>query len=192
MKVSLMNLRHARFACGFAVFLSVTIGMAAEPTKPSTELDWNEPIAKFTEFIADLSAERYEEAWQTYRVMLPEPPKTPQTPFEPDPFESFRQSVGRFPAKIEGFQMIATRNYSERSRRMYFIADTDYGPFLVEMMAYRAKDQWFFAHFGYHSVAMGDANWQKQHEDVLPVTRLTAPVSVPLPQREPAAETVAK
>jgi hypothetical protein len=176
-------------ACGFALFLCVGSLSAAVPVK---ELDWNEPVGRFAEFIAELSAARYEEAWQVYRVMLPEPPKTPQTPFEPDPFENFKQAVGRFPANIESFQHVATRQYSDRSRRMYFIADTDFGPYVVEMMIFRAKDQWFFAHFGYHSIAAGDMNWHKQNEDVLPVTKLSQPVDVPLPKREPVAETAGK
>jgi hypothetical protein len=181
-----MRLCLTTFACGFALVFGVSSVRAADT------LDWNEPTAKFAEFVANLSAGRLEDAWQTYRVMLPEPPKSPQTPFEPDPFESFQKAVGRFPANVEAFRLIATRNYSERSRRMYFLADTDYGPYLVETVIFRARDQWFFGHFGYQSLMMSDANWHKLHEDVLPVTKLPEPVAVPLPKREPAAETAGK
>jgi hypothetical protein len=181
-----MHIRLTIIACGLALFLTST------PTRAADSLDWQEPTAKFTEFVADLSAGRLEEAWQIYRVMLPDPPKSPQTPFEPDPFESFQKAVGRFPGNVEAFRLIATRNYSERSRRMYFLADTEYGPFLVETVVYRAKDQWFFGHFGYQSLVMSDANWHKLYEDVLPVTKLPEPVAIPLPKRDPAAETAGK
>jgi hypothetical protein len=180
-----MSSRLTTVFCGLMLCLGGT-AIAAEP------LDWNEPVSKFAEFVAELSAGRQEEAWQIYKVMLPNPPKQPQTPFEPDPFEAFQQSVGRFPANVEAIQHVATRVYSERSRRMYFMADTDFGPYLVEMMFYRAREQWFFAHFSYHSVAMADLNWHKQYENVLPITKLAEPVPIKLPKRAPAAETAAQ
>ncbi|MDZ4685297.1 MAG: hypothetical protein SH850_09420 [Planctomycetaceae bacterium] len=186
-----MRSHHSILACGFAVFFSCTIALCDDP-KPTEKLDWNEPTAKFADFIADLSAKRLEEAWQTYRLMLPEVPKTPQSPFDHDPFEDFKKAIGQFPTEVEAFQLVATRNYSEKSRRMFFIADTKVGPYLVETVIYRFQGQWRFGHFGYHSVLAGDANWHKLHEDVLPVTKLPEPVAVPLPKREPAAETAGK
>jgi len=163
--------------------------LRAEEAKPAGPLDWNEPVATLAELIADLSAHRLEEAWQRYRVMLPDPPPTPRTPFDPDPFQDFQQAIGQFPTDIESLKLIATRNYSEKARRMYFVADTRIGPYVIEAVIYRHRDEWFFTHFSYQSVVFADANWHKAHEDVLPLTRLPEPVAVPLPKREPAAET---
>ena len=177
-------------ACSFALWVAFVSPLPAdEPAKP---LDWNEPITTFASFVADLSAQRLEEAWQAYRVMMPVPPRSPKTPFDPDPFEDFQKNIGRFPPEVTELQMIGTRNYSERSRRMFFIADTKVGPYLLETVVYRHQDEWFFGHFGYHSLVHVDQNWHRQYEDILPVTKLPEPVVVPLPVREPAAETAGK
>jgi hypothetical protein len=139
-------------------------------------------------FIADLSVGEFEEAWQKYRIMLPEVPKPPPSPFDPDPFDHFLKQMQKFPPGAESLSLVAERRYSEKSRRVYFIADTKYGPVLIEMLIFRHHDEWYFGHFGYQMLAAADANWQKLYDDVVPVAKLSAPIAIPLSKRPVAAE----
>jgi hypothetical protein len=180
--------RLAILAGGFAAIFSLTSIRAAEPVATEA-LDWNEPAATLGKFVAELSAQRLEEAWQTYRLMAVDPPKPPQTPFDPDPFEEFQRRIGKFPPNLESLTLIGSRNYSAKSRRLFFVADTNIGPYLVEVLAYRYRNQWYFGHFGYHSLGHADPNVLRQYDDILPMWRLPEPVPVPLPPREPATET---
>jgi hypothetical protein len=174
-------------AGGFAALVSATTIRAAEPH--TATLDWNEPAVTLAKFVAELSANRLEEAWQTYRLMAIDLPRPPQTPFDPDPFDDFQRRIGKFPPDLESLTLIATRNYSEKSRRMFFTADTKVGPYLVEVVAYRHRSHWYFSHFAYHSLGHADPHVLRQFDDILPATKLPEPVVIPLPAIEPATET---
>jgi len=175
--------------------LSVTLAVAllAPAFAHAAEIDpeWREPVSRLAAFVADLSAGEMEAAWQKYRIMLPEPPHAPKSPFEPDPFDGFQKGIGQFPRDVESLSLIAERAYSTKSRRLYFIADTKMGPVLIETVVYRHKDEWFFAHFGYQAVAFADANWHRLYEEILPVAKHAEPIPVPLPQASATAETSA-
>jgi hypothetical protein len=164
-----------------------TAGVCAVEIEP----EWREPVNRVASLVADLSAGELEAGWQKFRVMLPEPPLTPKTPFEPDPFEYFQKEMARFPRGVDSLSLIAERRYSANSRRLYFLAEGKHGPTLIEVLAFRHRDEWFFNHFGFQQLCFADANWHKQHEDVLPLTKLSEPAAVSLPQ-PPVAEQVSQ
>jgi len=171
----------------------LTFVLSAPLTASATELEpeWREPVERLAAFVADLSAGEMEAAWQKYRIMLPEPPASPKSPFDPDPFEHFTNGIGRFPPDVESLALIAERRYTAKSRRLYFMADSKVGPVLIETMVYQHKDEWYFTHFGFQALSFVDMNWHKAHEDILPLTRLSKPVSVPLPKPSAPVEAAA-
>jgi hypothetical protein len=164
---------------GIIGMLAFVAAIEAMATEPQIEAEWREPIAHFTAFIADLSAGQLEDAWQKYRIMAPEPPKSP---IDPDPYDLFLKSIGQFPRDIESLSHVGERCYSAKSRRLFFVADTRAGPFLLEICAYRYREHWYFGTFSYQALNFADANWHKLHDDLVPIKALDKPIPIELPK----------
>ncbi len=168
---------------------------AAEPAlTPATTLDaeWREPVERFRDFLVTLSAGKMEDAYQQYRIMTPFPPKTPQNPFEPDPFDHFTKGVGRFPSDLESLCVIGERRFTPNSRKFTMICDTRVGPVVAEVMVFRSRGEWFFGTMHYQILSATDAAGLKTYDELLPPTRYNTPIELVIPAVTTPMETVAE
>lgn len=175
-----------------AACLLLTPAYSAEPAipAPASPLDseWQKPVDRFRDFVVALAAGEMEAAWQQYRIMLFQPPKSSQSPFEPDPYEQFLKKIGRFPPGLSSLQLVGERRLTEKARKFTLIGDSDAGPIALEILIYRARNDWFFGNFSYQLIAAADANWFHQHDDLFPATRYAQPLSLALPDSTPSIE----
>ena len=166
----------------FRLLLIAIVLLPAVSAAAEVDAEWREPVNRIGALVAELSAGDMEAAWQKFRIMLPEPPMSPKSPFDPDPFAQFQKQMENFPREIDSLSLIAERRFSPNSRRLYFLAEGKFGPVELEVLAYRYRGEWFFNHLEYHVLAFADATWHKLHDDVLPINKLAEPLRIELPQ----------
>ncbi|MBI1347458.1 hypothetical protein GC163_14360 [bacterium] len=169
-------------AWGFVVAAS-SLCPAAEGVivpQPVIEPEWQEPLVEFASFLADLSANHMDEAWKKFQKMVPNPPAGPATPFEPDPLQAFKKSLGRFPPDIENLNVIAEQRWTPNSRKFYLTCDSQAGPVFVDVTVYRSKGRWFFGTLNYHVIMAANKEVLKRAEEIVPPTTLPQPHPVPL------------
>ncbi len=181
-------------AIAFTFLIGCCGGLAAAepPLAPVNALDaeWRAPVERFRDFLVTLSAGKMEDAYQQYRVMTPYPPKTPQNPFEPDPYDQFMKGVGRFPSDLESLSVIGERRFTPNSRKFTMMCDTRVGPVIAEVMVFRSRGEWFFGTMHYQILGAADAAGLKTYDDLLPPTRYSTPVELEVPAVTTPMETV--
>lgn len=177
-------------ACG-----SVPCLQANEPTiveQPVIDAEWQTPLRLFAEFLADLSADRMDAAWQKYQKMTPRPPAAPATPFDADPLQAFKKSLGRFPPEIENLNVIAERRWTDNARKFHLMCDTQAGPVMIDVQIYRSKGNWYFGTLSYHALLAANKEVQRQAEELVPIHQYPQPIPVPLTQTSSTLEMTAR
>lgn len=147
---------------------------------PAIDAEWQIPLQQFASFLADLSADRMEDAWQKFQKMTPHPQPAAATPFDADPLLAFKKSLGRFPPDIENLNVIAERRWTANSRRFYLLCDTQAGPVMVDVMIYRSKEHWYFGTLSYHVLLAANKDVARQAEDLVPLNRYPIPMPLTL------------
>jgi len=194
------TIKLTQYLAGICLVSASLLGSAASllaDDTPSVTLvtldaEWQTPVTQFAAFLADLSADRMDDAWQKFQKMTPRPQAAAATPFDADPFQAFKKSLGRFPPEIENLTVIAERRWTTNARKFHLMCDTQAGPVLIDVQIYRSQGHWYFGTLTYHALLAGNKDVQQQAEKLVPTLQYAQPFSVPLTKTSSTQEMTAR